>query len=75
MRCWDAVTELAEEISANQKSTNTTTPTPLNYQKHPQAIYTSRLLNYSKLPKPKNEENFEKKLEKLTESMSLFYKS
>ncbi|RHZ63031.1 hypothetical protein Glove_333g4 [Diversispora epigaea] len=61
----------AEEFSANQESTNTTTTTPLNYQTHPQAIYTSRLLNYSKLSKPKNEENFERELEELTESMSL----
>ncbi|RHZ48177.1 hypothetical protein Glove_557g4 [Diversispora epigaea] len=62
----------AEEFSANQESTNTTTTTtPLNYQTHPQAIYTSRLLNYSKLPKPKNEENFERELEELTKS---FYK-
>ncbi|RHZ65778.1 hypothetical protein Glove_311g3 [Diversispora epigaea] len=63
----------AEEFSANQESTNTTTTTtttPLNYQAHPQAIYTSRLLNYAKLPKPKNEENFEKKLEELTKSTS-----
>ena len=61
----------AEEFSANQESTNTTTTTtttPLNYQTHPQAIYTSRLLNFSNLPKPKNEENFEKKLEELTAS-------
>ncbi|RHZ88677.1 hypothetical protein Glove_21g213 [Diversispora epigaea] len=50
----------AEEFSENQESTNT------NYQTHPQAIYTSQLLNYSNLPKPKNEENFEKKLEELT---------
>ncbi|RHZ75656.1 hypothetical protein Glove_212g231 [Diversispora epigaea] len=63
----------AEEFSANQElnNTTTTTTTSLNYQTHPQAIYTSRLLNYSKLPKPKNEENFEKELEELTESMSL----
>ncbi|RHZ79199.1 hypothetical protein Glove_151g90 [Diversispora epigaea] len=63
----------AEEFSANQESTDTTTtktPTPLNYQTHPQAIYTSRLLNYSKLPKPKNEENFERELEELSKSMS-----
>ncbi|RHZ85077.1 hypothetical protein Glove_71g115 [Diversispora epigaea] len=60
----------AEEFSANQESTNTTTTTPLNYQTHPQAIYTSRLLNYSKLPKPKNEENFESELEELTKSFS-----
>ncbi|RHZ86004.1 hypothetical protein Glove_57g124 [Diversispora epigaea] len=62
----------AEEFSANQESTNitNTTTTPLNYQTHPQAIYTSRLLNYSKLPKPKNEENFERELEELTKSMS-----
>ncbi|RHZ77208.1 hypothetical protein Glove_184g88 [Diversispora epigaea] len=61
----------AKEFSENQESTNTTTTTPLNYQTHPQAIYTSRLLNYSKLPKPMNEENFERELEELTESMSL----
>ncbi|RHZ73751.1 hypothetical protein Glove_229g83 [Diversispora epigaea] len=60
----------AEEISANQESTETTTTTPLNYQTHPQAIYTSRLLNYSNLPKPKNEKNFERELEELTRSMS-----
>ncbi|RHZ78028.1 hypothetical protein Glove_168g39 [Diversispora epigaea] len=63
----------AVEFSANQESTNTTTTTtttPLNYQTHPQAIYTSRLLNYSKLPKPKNEENFERELEELTKSFS-----
>ncbi|RHZ80158.1 hypothetical protein Glove_139g110 [Diversispora epigaea] len=62
----------AEEFSANQESTNTTTTTttPLNYQTHPQAIYTSRLLNYSRLPKPKNEENFERELEELTKSFS-----
>ncbi|RHZ76525.1 hypothetical protein Glove_196g18 [Diversispora epigaea] len=63
----------AEEFSANQESTNittTTTTTPLNYQTHPQAIYTSRLLKYSKLPKPKNEENFERELEELNKSFS-----
>ncbi|RHZ45140.1 hypothetical protein Glove_689g11 [Diversispora epigaea] len=60
----------AEEILANQESTNTIITTPLNYQTHPQAIYTSRLLNYSNLPKPKNEENFERKLEELIKSMS-----
>ncbi|RHZ57698.1 hypothetical protein Glove_384g18 [Diversispora epigaea] len=63
----------AEEFSANQESTNTTTTTTttsLNYQTHPQAIYTSRLLNFSNLPKPKNEENFERELEELTKSMS-----
>ncbi|RHZ85342.1 hypothetical protein Glove_66g64 [Diversispora epigaea] len=59
-----------EEFSANQESTNTTTTTPLNYQTHPQAIYTSRLLNFSRLPKPKNEKNFERELEELTKSIS-----
>ncbi|RHZ46134.1 hypothetical protein Glove_633g8 [Diversispora epigaea] len=63
----------AEEFSANQESTNittTTTTTPLNYKTHPLAIYTSRLLNYSNLSKPKNEENFERELEELTKSFS-----
>ncbi|RHZ85279.1 hypothetical protein Glove_67g85 [Diversispora epigaea] len=55
-----------------KESTNTTitTTTPLNYKTHPEAIYTSRLLNYSNLPKPKNEENFEKELEELTKPTS-----
>ncbi|RHZ80113.1 hypothetical protein Glove_139g276 [Diversispora epigaea] len=56
----------SEELSAIQ----TTTTTPLNYKTHPQAIYTSRLLNYSNIPEPKNEENFEKEFEELTESLS-----
>ncbi|RHZ80244.1 hypothetical protein Glove_138g64 [Diversispora epigaea] len=58
----------AEEFSKNQTTIDTTTTTPINYKTHSQAIYTSRLLNFSNLPKPKNDENFEKKLEELTES-------
>ncbi|RHZ55109.1 hypothetical protein Glove_420g28 [Diversispora epigaea] len=54
----------AEELTKNR----TTTIIPMNYKTHPQAIYTSRLLNFSNLPKPKNDENFEKELEELTES-------
>ncbi|RHZ86334.1 hypothetical protein Glove_52g88 [Diversispora epigaea] len=57
--------------STNKTNSKTATPTPLNYQTHPQAIYTSRLLNFSKLPKPMNEENFEKELDELTESTSV----
>ncbi|RHZ46804.1 hypothetical protein Glove_606g174 [Diversispora epigaea] len=74
----------AENFSKNQEkglirdnkvksSINSTTPTPitpLNYKTHPEAIYTSRLLNYSNLPKPKNDKNFEKELEELTKSTS-----
>ncbi|RHZ89515.1 hypothetical protein Glove_13g17 [Diversispora epigaea] len=52
-------------LENHESTTNTTTTTPLNYQIHPQAIYTSRLLNYSSLPKSKNEENFERELEEL----------
>ncbi|RHZ83308.1 hypothetical protein Glove_97g64 [Diversispora epigaea] len=55
----------AEEFSKNQTTTATT---PANYKTHPQAIYTSRLLDFPNLPEPKNEENFEKKLEELTAS-------
>ncbi|RHZ88733.1 hypothetical protein Glove_21g100 [Diversispora epigaea] len=51
----------AEKIS--KLLTNTTTINPYNYQTHPEAIFTSRLLNYSSLPKFKNDENFEKELE------------
>ncbi|RHZ87570.1 hypothetical protein Glove_33g130 [Diversispora epigaea] len=59
--------EKSEKLSKNLILKNST---PLNYQTHPQAIYTSRLLNFSKLPKPKNEENFERELEELTKSTS-----
>ncbi|RHZ55694.1 hypothetical protein Glove_411g23 [Diversispora epigaea] len=62
--------ENSEKLSKNLGLKNSATTTPLNYQTHPQAIYTSRLLDFSKLPKPKNEENFERELEELTESMS-----
>ncbi|RHZ48279.1 hypothetical protein Glove_553g24 [Diversispora epigaea] len=64
--------EKAEEFLANKESTNTTTTTPLNYQTHPQAIFTSRFFNYSNLPKPKNEDNFEREIEGLTKSIFTF---
>ncbi|RHZ69997.1 hypothetical protein Glove_276g51 [Diversispora epigaea] len=60
----------AKEFSKNQEAADITTTTPLNYRTHPQAIYTSRLLSFSNLPKPKNEENFGKQLEELSESFS-----
>ncbi|RHZ80177.1 hypothetical protein Glove_139g23 [Diversispora epigaea] len=53
-----------EEFSKNQA----TSTTPANYKTHPQAFYTSRLLNFSNLPTPKNRENFEKELKELTAS-------
>ncbi|RHZ86429.1 hypothetical protein Glove_51g9 [Diversispora epigaea] len=56
----------AEEFSKNQK----TNETPINYETHPKAIYTSRLLNFSNLPEPVNEPNFENELEEMTESFS-----
>ncbi|RHZ87631.1 hypothetical protein Glove_33g29 [Diversispora epigaea] len=62
--------ENSEKLSKNLRLKNSTTTTTLNYQTHPQAIYTSRLLNFSKLPKPKNEENFKRELEELTNSTS-----
>ncbi|RHZ85426.1 hypothetical protein Glove_66g83 [Diversispora epigaea] len=62
--------ENSEQLSKNLGLASSTTTTPLNYQTHPQAIYTSRLLDFSKLPKPKNEENFESELEESTKSTS-----
>ncbi|RHZ79123.1 hypothetical protein Glove_151g85 [Diversispora epigaea] len=59
--------ENSEKLYKNLKLTN---PTPMNYKIHPKAIYTSRLLYYSGLPKPKNDKNFEKELEELTKSAS-----
>ncbi|RHZ46353.1 hypothetical protein Glove_624g13 [Diversispora epigaea] len=59
--------EESEKLSKNLGLTNSTT-TPMNYKTHSKAIYTSRLLNYSSLPKPKNDKNFENELEELTKS-------
>ncbi|RHZ64775.1 hypothetical protein Glove_320g29 [Diversispora epigaea] len=53
-----------------RNKSNSETPTPMNYKTHPEAIYTSRLLNYSCLPKPNNDKNFESELEELTKSTS-----
>ncbi|RHZ85075.1 hypothetical protein Glove_71g38 [Diversispora epigaea] len=61
--------ENSEKVSKNLTLINST-PNPMNYKTHPEAIYTSRLLNYSSLPKPKNDENFENELEELTKSTS-----
>ncbi|RHZ73028.1 hypothetical protein Glove_233g26 [Diversispora epigaea] len=47
--------ENSEKLFKNLELINSTTPTPLNYQTHPQAIYTK---------------NFERKLEELTKPMS-----
>ncbi|RHZ85315.1 hypothetical protein Glove_67g39 [Diversispora epigaea] len=62
-------TVLGAEIEALKliNTTTITTTTPLNYQTHPQAIYTSQPLNYPNLPKNKN---YERELEELTKSMS-----
>ncbi|RHZ88624.1 hypothetical protein Glove_21g179 [Diversispora epigaea] len=54
-------------IRGDSASTSTT---PYDYQTHPEAIYTSRILNYSNLPEPKNDENFEKELGEMTKSVS-----
>ncbi|RHZ85734.1 hypothetical protein Glove_60g72 [Diversispora epigaea] len=62
--------ENSEKLSKNLGLINSKTSTPHNYQTHPQAIYTSRLLNFPKLPKPKNEENFKRILEELTKPTS-----
>ncbi|RHZ83297.1 hypothetical protein Glove_97g114 [Diversispora epigaea] len=62
--------EITIQIKEAEKfSNNKTATTPAaNYKTHPQAIYSSRLLNFSNLPGPKNEVNFEKELEELSES-------
>ncbi|RHZ65622.1 hypothetical protein Glove_313g65 [Diversispora epigaea] len=68
---WKSISRILahwREESTNMRTKET--QSPLNYQTHPEAIYTSRLINYSCLPKPKNEEIFEKELEELTKSTS-----
>ncbi|RHZ85887.1 hypothetical protein Glove_59g110 [Diversispora epigaea] len=69
---WKSISRIF--VHWREESTNMTTTTittSMNYKTHPEAIYTSRLLNYSSLPKPKNEENFEKELEELMKSTLL----
>src|ERR1700728_3897009 len=48
--------EEADEVNKNLPSSSSLTGT-LSYATHPQAIYTSRLLNFKNLPEPKNEDN------------------
>ena len=43
----------ANEMNKNLPSLSSTTGT-LSYTTHPQAIYTSRLLDFKNLPEPKN---------------------
>ncbi|RHZ79165.1 hypothetical protein Glove_151g71 [Diversispora epigaea] len=65
--------EITIQIDNSEKSyknLRSISATPVSYKTHPEAIYTSRLLNYSSLPKPTNDENFEKELEELTKSTS-----
>ena len=53
--------KLIKEIDEfNEKQpTFTKSSTELTYTTHPQAIYTSRLLNFNNLPEPKNADNNE----------------
>ena len=47
--------EEADEFNKKQPTfTNSLKDTKLAYTTHPQAIYTSRLLNFRNLPEPKN---------------------
>jgi serine/threonine protein kinase len=49
-------TEEADEVNKNLPSSSSLAGT-LSYTTHPQAIYTSRLLNFKNLPEPKNDDN------------------
>ena len=50
----------ADEFNKNHPIlTNTLSNTELTYTTHPQAIYTSRLLNFKNLPEPKNADDGE----------------
>ncbi|RHZ88746.1 hypothetical protein Glove_21g83 [Diversispora epigaea] len=62
-------TEIMIQIDNSRTFSRNLTNTTINYnyKTHPQAICTSRL-NYSSLPKPKNDENFEKELEEISTS-------
>ena len=50
----------ADELNRKQSTlTNSLNDAELTYTTHPQAIYTSRLLNFKNLPEPKNAESLE----------------
>ncbi|CAB4432772.1 unnamed protein product [Rhizophagus irregularis] len=48
----------AEEINNNNLSTGNTLLTDLSYETHPEATYTSRLLNFNNLPEPVNYDDY-----------------
>ncbi|GBC54472.2 kinase-like domain-containing protein [Rhizophagus irregularis DAOM 181602=DAOM 197198] len=55
--------QIDEANEINEKSSSSTVQSPssstsdLSYMTHPQAVYTSRLLDFKNLPKPKNADN------------------
>ena len=52
--------EEVDEFNEKQPTlTNSSNDTELTYTTHPQAIYTSRLLNFKNLPEPKNADDGE----------------
>ncbi|RHZ85828.1 hypothetical protein Glove_60g158 [Diversispora epigaea] len=55
---------------SNYTNQESTTVTPLNYKHIREQFIPVDFFNYSNLPKPKNQENFERELEELTESIS-----
>ena len=52
-------TKEADIFNEKLPPTFTKSSTELTYTTHPQAIYTSRLLNFINLPEPKNADNNE----------------
>ena len=47
-------TEAADEINKQSSSLTTSSTGALSFITHPQAVYTSKLLNFKNLPEPKN---------------------
>jgi serine/threonine protein kinase len=60
--------EEAEEINKHLLNDNTIsfTSLALSYEKHSEAIYTSRLLKFNDLPEPKNSDDFYKQYDNIT---------
>ncbi|UZO10044.1 uncharacterized protein OCT59_001642 [Rhizophagus irregularis] len=53
--------EEAEIINKKSLINNSTTSLGISYKTHSEAIYTSRLLNFSNLPEPKNSDDYYEK--------------
>ncbi|CAG8520967.1 26059_t:CDS:2 [Dentiscutata erythropus] len=61
----------AQIEQVEKKSEDSSIYDEFHYESHPNAIYSSRILNFTNLSPPVNDSNFDEQLEKLIEANSL----